>query len=128
MADYEYFYMGERGDQYRNVGWPNVIPTAYIVDPTYAYGYDTIGIHFAYTGSNHAIQKSEKDITFIIPAVASPNASGLGHTADALVAAIEAAIDPGFLKKGPVAASGYIPVYTSDGSLEASAKKPGDIS
>lgn len=65
MADYEYFYMGERADQYRMKGWPNYIPTTYLVDPTKTY--DTIAIHFAYTGANHAVQKSEKDITLIIP-------------------------------------------------------------
>ena len=34
IADLEYFCMGERGDQYRNAGWPNVIQTKYLVDPT----------------------------------------------------------------------------------------------
>lgn len=69
MADYEYFYMGERGDQYRMVGWPNYIPTTYLVDPNKEY--DTIAIHFAYTGDNHAVQMSEKDITILVPTDAS---------------------------------------------------------
>lgn len=69
MADYEYFYMGERGDQYRMVGFPNYIPTTYLVDPTAKYGYDTIAIHFAYVGANHSVQKSEKDITILVPRV-----------------------------------------------------------
>lgn len=64
MADYEYFYMGERGDQYRMVGYPNYIPTKYLVDPSKEY--DTIGIHFSYIGDNHSVQKSEKDVTFIV--------------------------------------------------------------
>ena len=133
MADYEYFYMGERGDQYRMVGFPNYIPTTYLVDPTNAYGYDTIAIHFAYVGANHSVQKSEKDITILVPRASTDNDSSdellaVGAKAQSLLNAINAAIDPGFLKKGPAAASGYIPVYTSDGSIEASAKKPGDIS
>ena len=133
MADYEYFYMGERGDQYRMVGFPNYIPTTYLVDPTNAYGYDTIAIHFAYVGANHDVQKSEKDITILVPRASTDNDSSdellaVGAKAQSLLNAINAAIDPGFLKKGPAAASGYIPVYTSDGSIEASAKKPGDIS
>ena len=33
MADLEYFCHGERGDIYRNVGWPDVIPTKYLIDP-----------------------------------------------------------------------------------------------
>ena len=66
MADYEYFYMGERGDQYRMVGWPDYVPTKYLVDP--AKTYDTINLHFAYQGANHAVQLSEKDITILVPA------------------------------------------------------------
>lgn len=65
MADYEYFYMGERGDQYRMVGWPDYVPTKYLVDPEKTY--DTISLHFAYQGANHAVQLSEKDITILVP-------------------------------------------------------------
>lgn len=63
IADLEYFCMGERGDIYRNVGWPNVIPTKYLVDPTKAYC--TLDIHYAYVGPNEGPQKSEKDITIV---------------------------------------------------------------
>lgn len=65
IADMEYFYMGERGDQYRNIGWPNVIKTTYLVDPSVEY--NTIDIHYAYQGSGEDIQKSEKDITLVVP-------------------------------------------------------------
>lgn len=65
IADFEYFCMGERGDQYRNYNWPNVIPTKYMVDATDTAGYDVINIHYAYTGSNESVQKSEKDIFLI---------------------------------------------------------------
>lgn len=72
-ADLEYFHLGARGDQYRMKGWPNVIPTRYMVDPTKQY--DFIDIHYAYVGANHAVQKSEKDITLVMPAgtPANPN-------------------------------------------------------
>lgn len=69
IADYEYFYMGERGDQYRLSGFPNYIPTKYLVDPTKTY--DVISIHYAYVGENHAVQKSEKDLTILVPTDAS---------------------------------------------------------
>lgn len=62
IADLEYFCMGERGDQYKNYGWPNIIPTKYMVDSTLESGYDVLNIHYAYTGSNESVQKSEKDI------------------------------------------------------------------
>lgn len=65
IADLEYFCMGERGDIYRNISWPNSIPTVYLVDPTKEYG--TIDIHFAYVGGNENPQKSEKTITIAVP-------------------------------------------------------------
>lgn len=63
IADLEYFCMGERADQYRNIGWPNSIPTKYLVDPTKEY--HVLDLHYAYTGSNECVQKSEKTITIV---------------------------------------------------------------
>ena len=63
IADLEYFCMGERGDMYRNIGWPHNIPTTYLVDPTKKYY--TFDIHYAYVGNNESVQKSEKDITIV---------------------------------------------------------------
>lgn len=63
MADLEYFCMGARGDIYRGMGYPNVIKTTYLVDPDATY--DTLDIHYFYTGSNESVQKSEKTITLI---------------------------------------------------------------
>lgn len=63
IADLEYFCMGERGDIYRGAGWPNVITTTYLVDPSKEYY--TLDIHYAYVGSNESVQKSEKDITIV---------------------------------------------------------------
>lgn len=63
IADLEYFCMGERGDQYRQIGWPNNIPTTYLVDPSK--NYHTFDIHYAYVGDNESVQKSEKDITIV---------------------------------------------------------------
>ena len=63
IADLEYFCMGERGDQYRQIGWPNNIPTTYLVDPTKTYC--VFDIHYAYVGSNESVQKSEKTITIV---------------------------------------------------------------
>lgn len=63
IADLEYFCMGERGDMYRQVGWPHNIPTTYLVDPTKTYC--VFDIHYAYVGSNESVQKSEKTITIV---------------------------------------------------------------
>lgn len=129
MADYEYFYMGERGDQYRMVGFPNYIPTTYLVDPTNAYGYDTIAIHFAYVGANHSVQKSEKDITILVPRASTDNDSAdellaVGAKAQSLLNAINAATDQGFVKMGSSHTSGKLAVWDSDGTLKASTQSP----
>ena len=69
IADLEYFCMGFRGDMYRNINWPNSIPTKYLVDPELKY--NVINIHYAYTGANEHVQKSEKDLTIVIPSTIS---------------------------------------------------------
>lgn len=71
IADLEYFCMGERGDMYRGVGYPNNILTTYLVDPTVKY--NVIDIHYAYVGSNESVQKSEKTITLVVPKVGANN-------------------------------------------------------
>ena len=63
IADLEYFCMGERGDIYRGMGYPNIIKTTYLVDPNAVY--DVLDIHYFYTGSNESVQKSEKTITLV---------------------------------------------------------------
>ena len=63
IADLEYFLMGERGDQYRNINWPNSIPTTYLADPNSEY--HIFDVHYAYVGSNEGVQKSEKTISIV---------------------------------------------------------------
>ena len=92
-ADYEYFFHGERGDQYRMVGWPDYIPTQYMVDPSNQYGYDFVQIHYYYTGPNEGAQKSEKDITFLVPKAAAGTAGVVSSAAQAIVDAVQEAID-----------------------------------
>lgn len=80
IADLEYFCMGARGDIYRGMGYPNIIKTTYLVDPSAAY--DVLDIHYFYTGSNESVQKSEKTITLVA-------VDGDGHTVmNALIKAI----------------------------------------
>lgn len=63
IADMEYFYMGERGDQYRMIGFPNVIFTKYLVNPTYEY--DTLDIHYYFEGSGMNSNRSQKTLTIV---------------------------------------------------------------
>lgn len=95
MADYEYFWHGERGDQYRMMGFPDYVPTTYLVDPSWQYGYDIIAIHYSYIGSNESSQKSEKDISIIVPRASTDStASSVGALAGSIVTAIEAIVSP----------------------------------
>lgn len=73
IADMEYFFAGEKGDQYRLINWPDYVPTEYLVDPTQEY--DVIDIHYSYVGANESVQKSEKDIKLIVPTGKTDNIS-----------------------------------------------------
>lgn len=63
IADMEYFYMGNRGDLYRGMGYPHNIETTYLVKETD--NYNVLEIHYSYVGANESVQKSEKDITIV---------------------------------------------------------------
>ena len=70
-ADLEYFTLGERGDIYRNVGFPYVLKSTYLVNPTLAYDY--IEIDFSYSGDCEDIQHSKKHITLVSASRAATN-------------------------------------------------------
>lgn len=84
IADLEYFCMGERGDIYRMVGFPNVIRTKYLVNPDNKY--NVIDIHYAFTDSNESVQKSEKDITLVVPKIGDNNSVSNKLTNDIITA------------------------------------------
>lgn len=63
IADLEYFCLGERGDIYRGVSFPNVIPTNYQVNPASAYA--VLDITFSYEGAAEDVQKSPKTLTVV---------------------------------------------------------------
>lgn len=88
IADLEYFCMGERGDVYRMVGFPYVIRTKYLVDPDIKY--NVIDIHYAYVGPNESVQKSEKDITIVVPKVGADNQTS-NDLANSIISAINTA-------------------------------------
>jgi len=90
IADLEYFLMGERGDMYRHLGWPNYVPTKYLVDPTAAY--DVIDIHYAYVGANHSVQKSEKTLTIVCPTDEAAGTATLGTVATAVAGKVDTAL------------------------------------
>lgn len=63
VADLEYFCMAERGDMFRNMGWPNNIDVKYMVNPSKEY--DMLDLHYFFSGDGVQVHKSEKDITFV---------------------------------------------------------------
>ena len=63
IADLEWFCMGERGDQYRMVGWPLHIPTTYLVDPSKQY--NVLEIHYAFTDTGVNSYRTEKEMTIV---------------------------------------------------------------
>ena len=84
IADLEYFFMGERGDIYRGIGWPNIVPTEYLVDPSKSY--NVIDIDFYWAGDAEDVQKSPRVLTLVgessvvTAARAKAIAAGLGLT------------------------------------------------
>lgn len=88
IADLEYFCMGERGDQYRNVGWPHVIPTKYLVNPTNKY--NIIDIHYAWQGAGENVQKSEKTLSIAVPKIGANNQAS-NALANSIITAINTA-------------------------------------
>lgn len=88
MADLEYFCMGERGDFYRNMRWPYVIHTQYLVDPSKEY--NVVDMHHFFQGEGVDNQASEKDITFVVPAEGDTAAAKI-VLANSLITAINTA-------------------------------------
>ncbi len=71
--DMEYFYLGNRGDVYRNVGYPYTFDTQYLADATA--NYSTIDIaYFKTEPHNGGAVKSECMLTIICKEAATANA------------------------------------------------------
>lgn len=87
VADLEWFAMSERGDQFKLKGWPNVIPTKYMVDSTL--NYDIITLHYAFQGDGMENQYSEKDIQIAVPV----KSDGTHTNTNALIGKLNAAIE-----------------------------------
>lgn len=71
VADLEYFALGARGSEERNMGWPYNIETKGFIysDPQASTtNYDLLVIHYFYAGANTNNQKSERDLVIAGPA------------------------------------------------------------
>lgn len=68
IADLEWFCMGERGDMYRDISWPDSFTFSPLVNPAATYGYHILEIAYYYSGDAEDIQKSPKEIVIVAPA------------------------------------------------------------
>jgi hypothetical protein len=74
-ADQEYFYLGERGDKYRNVGFPYTFDTTYLVDSSKLY--DTIDI--TYSSADSGAVGVENDLRVITILCANGTSSAIAQ-------------------------------------------------
>lgn len=85
IAEREYFFLGERGDVYRGMGYPNNMDINYMVDLTKTY--NLIDFDFFYTGGGLHPQESPKHIT-----IACEESGETSYTnTNALIAALNTA-------------------------------------
>jgi hypothetical protein len=63
VADIEYFCIAERGDMFRNIGYPLNIDVKTMVDPEKEY--DMLDLHYFFSDAGVQVHKSEKDLTFV---------------------------------------------------------------
>ena len=79
VADLEYFALGARGSEERNMGWPYNIETKGFLN--YAGveedDFDLFVIHYFYAGANTNNQKSERDLVIACPAAKTETIAGL---------------------------------------------------
>ena len=68
IADLEWFCMGERGDVYRDISWPDSFTFTPLVNPAATYGYHILELAFYYSGDAEDVQKSPKEIVIVAPA------------------------------------------------------------
>lgn len=87
VSEMEWFALGERGDQYRDMGYPyHLNPADYKVVPTKEY--DMLVVHYAFKGANEGDYKSEKDLII----------AGAKGTLDTLAANLSKATGVAFTK------------------------------
>lgn len=64
LAEMEYFALGERGDQYRDMAWPDKVNSEYKITDLNK-NYSVFVLHYAYKGANEGDYKSEKDLIIV---------------------------------------------------------------
>ena len=75
LADLEWFCLGERGDIYRGIDWPNNFEPTYKIDSTGSTAYSVVDLTYFYQGNNEDNQHSRKTITVALAGVAASAAA-----------------------------------------------------
>jgi hypothetical protein len=75
LADLEWFCLGERGDIYRGITWPNNFEPTYQIDSTGATAYSVVDLTYFYQGNNEDNQHSRKTITLALAGVSASTAA-----------------------------------------------------
>lgn len=102
-ADMEYFYMGEKGDQYGMVGYPYDFPVKYLVEG--GVNYNIVEIAYFATYEGDSVQAAEKQLTILCK-------KGSGVMAE-IISAINA-IKPGLINVVADAIPGIITTPVSN--------------
>lgn len=111
-ADLEYFLLGERGDVYRNVGFPYTFDTKYLVDQTA--NYSTIDIaYYTVEPNNGGAVQSEKVLTILAKEAASTSQYTV---VNAIISAVNTATGATTLPTGNTVNTGA-KIILKDGSL-----------
>jgi len=92
IADLEWFCMGERGDIYRGMGYPNNFDFSPLVNPAATYGYHLIELAYFYAGDAEDIQKSPKEIVIVAPAEGDTTYTVINAVAGAINTAADTTI------------------------------------
>lgn len=88
LADLEYFALGERGDMFRHMNYPNNWETTYAIDVTKSY--DVLTIEYYWAGNVENVQKSPRMIQVACEKVGG-STSVAGTLYDAVAAAMAGA-------------------------------------
>jgi hypothetical protein len=87
----EWFFIGERADKYRGMGYPDNFETKYLANPSKNYTF--LDISYGYVGDEEDVQRTPKVLTL---AVEEASATVFANV-NAIVAALPANIRPAAL-------------------------------
>ena len=86
-ADMEWFYMGERGDQYRGMGYPDNFDTKYLAENA---EYDILDIKYFTTSAGTASTKEQKELVILCKKASSGTVHAIANAIAGFINAVQA--------------------------------------